>query len=87
MLTRCGGRDPGFARITTRRRNDVEEIDLVIRNESTDPFWAGEGSGYILVECKNWSSPVGALEYNHFRAKLADGSWLSDQLRRQPVDS
>jgi CheY-like chemotaxis protein len=63
---------PGFSRITTRLRNDVEEIDLVIRNESRDAFWASEGSAYILVECKNWTSPVGALEFNHFRSKLEE---------------
>lgn len=62
---------PGFANITPRARNKDEEIDLLIRNESTDPFWSQENSQYILVECKNWSKPVGTDEFNLFRMKIA----------------
>jgi ActR/RegA family two-component response regulator len=61
---------PGFHQATPRRRNDVEEIDIVIRNESTDPLWVNDGTPYILVECKNWSKPVGAGEIRTFFGKL-----------------
>lgn len=61
---------PGFGRATTRRKNDQEEIDLVIPNESTDPFWSREGQ-YLLGECKNWSSAVGKNEYGEFQRKVA----------------
>jgi CheY-like chemotaxis protein len=61
---------PGFAGVSTRRRNEVEEIDLVIPNESPDPVWQKEGS-YLLGECKNWSSRVGRPDLDAFRAKLS----------------
>lgn len=59
----------GFQNISTRRKSEYEEIDLMIRNESPDPFWSRE-SPYILVECKNWSRPVGRDQLDIFRAKL-----------------
>lgn len=61
---------PGFSHITARAKNKDEEIDLIIRNESPDAFWSREGSQYILVECKNWSKPVGPDELIVFRNKL-----------------
>jgi hypothetical protein len=48
---------PGFVVFSRNRRNDIEEIDLVVRIESSDPFWRDEGQ-YLLVECKRWSEPV-----------------------------
>lgn len=59
----------GFGGVSTRRRSDLEEIDLVIPNESPDPVWQKEGS-YLLGECKNWSSRVGRAEFDAFRSKL-----------------
>ena len=61
---------PGLTNVTSRGRSRDEEIDLIVRNESTDPFWSREGSQYILVECKNWSKPVGPDEFVIFRNKL-----------------
>jgi len=52
-----------------RRRNDIEEIDLILINRSKDPPWSGEAP-YILAECKNWSSTVGRGQYDVFRAKI-----------------
>ncbi len=60
---------PGFVVADKRRRNEIEELDLIVRNESTDPFWSHEGP-YILVECKNWFSRVGRSEIDTFRAKM-----------------
>jgi len=62
---------PGFHQVSVRRRNEVEEIDLLIRNESTDPLWVNERTSYILVECKHWSKPVGVGELRSFVWKLA----------------
>ena len=43
---------------------DAEEIDLVLWNAKTEeclnPF-----DNVILVECKNWSTPVGAPQLEH----------------------
>ncbi|MBA3549535.1 MAG: response regulator [Nannocystis sp.] len=63
------GSIPGFRDIWKNRRNPLEEIDLVLRNESTDPLWHKEGY-YILVECKHWTRPVGARELREFANKL-----------------
>lgn len=60
---------PGLTGVKTNLRNDVEELDLVIANESTDPILQKEGS-FILVECKNWSRPVGPEVTAYFEKKL-----------------
>lgn len=48
---------------------DSEEIDLVLWNAQTEevlkPF-----EYTILVECKNWSAPVGAKEFDSFISKM-----------------
>jgi Restriction endonuclease len=59
----------GFQVFPPRRRSEDEEIDLVIRIDSSDPLWARE-SPYILVECKNWSRRVGPDAFDRFRNKI-----------------
>jgi hypothetical protein len=86
-------------RVRNHVRNELEEIDIVLRNESTDPFWVKEGS-YFLFECKNWSKPVGRaeidvfvrkLERRHQRCKLgffaAYGGFTDPALKVQLADS
>lgn len=60
---------PGFQQTTPNRQNDIEEIDILVQNASTDPFWSKE-SQYFLAECKNWSKPAGAAELRSFFHKL-----------------
>jgi len=60
---------PGFDRLDTRLRNSVEEIDVLVQNGSTDPFWQKE-SPYILVECKNWSKHIGTKELRDLWGKM-----------------
>jgi CheY-like chemotaxis protein len=60
---------PGFHQTTPNRQNDIEEIDILVQNASTDPFWSKE-SQYFLAECKNWSKPAGAPELRSFLYKL-----------------
>lgn len=62
---------PGFGHARVNRQNDLEEIDVLVRNESTDPFWSKEGA-YLLVECKHWNKPVGVPELKLFRQKIED---------------
>ncbi|MFM7204274.1 MAG: response regulator [Myxococcota bacterium] len=62
---------PGLADVKTNLRNEVEELDLVITNESTDPVLSKEGS-YILVECKSWSRPVGPEVTAYFEKKVEE---------------
>ena len=59
---------PGFI-VKSRRRGLDEELDLVVRNESTDSLW-GKDSQYFLVECKNWSRPCDPRELDRFLMKL-----------------
>lgn len=60
---------PGFIHIRPSAQNALEEIDLLIRNESSHPFWQRQ-SPYLLVECKNWSSRIGAPEFTRFVTKM-----------------
>lgn len=60
---------PGFDRLDTRLRNSVEELDVLVQNGSTDPFWQKE-SPYILVECKNWSKHLGTKELRDLWSKM-----------------
>ncbi|RKH61790.1 response regulator [Corallococcus llansteffanensis] len=62
----------GMMNTSIRRTSADEEIDIVIRNESTDQFWVGERSPYIIVECKNWSKHVGPIELVVFRDKIVN---------------
>jgi CheY-like chemotaxis protein len=59
----------GFQVTKTNRRTDDEEIDIYVRNASTDPFWQKE-SPYLLVECKHWSRPVDPKELAHLFEKI-----------------
>lgn len=61
---------PGFHQVSVRRRNEVEEIDLLVRNESRDPLWVNERTSYILAECKHWSKPVDVTELRSFVFKM-----------------
>jgi hypothetical protein len=49
-----------------------EELDLVLANSLTDPFWHALQSPLIIVECKNWSSPVGVPELRILESKMRD---------------
>jgi len=57
---------PGFERTQTDRKSLDEQIDIVVPNESKDPFWQQARSQYILGECKNWSKPVDPKELDSF---------------------
>ena len=57
--------------ISSRRLNlEDEELDIVLHNNSERPFFLGLQSPLILVECKNWSAPVGAAELRNFEGKV-----------------
>jgi Restriction endonuclease len=47
-----------------------EEIDLIVKNNVSRPFWQGLASPLIFVECKNWIARVGATEVRNFEVKL-----------------
>lgn len=60
--------------VTITHRNETnqfhtEEIDVAIWNEC-DPQGLLNLPNLILIECKNWSKPVGSIEVNWFDSKL-----------------
>jgi len=61
--------------ITVYDRNvrfETEEIDLFLQNNIRKPYWGHFKSPNILVECKNWTSKVGADDVKVFRSKIND---------------
>ncbi len=52
-------------------RTSKAEIDRIIRNYSDHPLLRDLGR-YILIECKNWTDPVGAPVLRDFKAKVED---------------
>jgi hypothetical protein len=62
---------PGLSHPKRNKKNEyhTEEIDLAFWN---DLHYAGLKSlnAIILVECKNWSKPVGSMEVNWFITKI-----------------
>lgn len=70
LLAAVFARIPGFTVSERNYHTATEEIDLVLRNASADPFWRELGS-LILVEAKNWQAQrVGKNEYVQFYRKL-----------------
>ncbi|WP_078549269.1 hypothetical protein [Litchfieldia alkalitelluris] len=60
----------GLKVISTNLRNDLEEIDIVISNESSEGFFT-KMSNLILGECKNWNTKVvGKNELVIFKDKI-----------------
>lgn len=68
---------PGFQWVGRNVRSPREEIDVVVRNESSDPFWARQGA-YFLVECKNQSSRVSVQDIKVFVSKVRGRYGRSD---------
>lgn len=60
---------PGFEEVRVRQANRVQEIDVVVANQSTDPLWSKEGA-IVLVECKNQKERVEAPELLAFEGKM-----------------
>ncbi len=55
-----------------RLRHADEELDLVLRNDLDVPFWKSFNSPIVIIECKNWSSPVGITELRILETKMRD---------------
>lgn len=63
--------NPGIQVVSENLRTLTSEIDIVVRNESKDPFWSNLPS-LIAVECKLWRKPAGSKEVRDFAGKLSD---------------
>jgi hypothetical protein len=55
-----------------RFRTAHEELDLILQNNLSAPFWHAFRSPLILVECKNWRRPVGVPELRVLESKVKD---------------
>lgn len=53
------------------RRKD-SEIDLIVQNKMSDPFWTSLQSPMILVECKNQTKKVEPKDLRNFEVKIID---------------
>lgn len=52
-------------------RTDTEELDVVVQQRATQGrVWSGLGAPLILIEAKNWKTPVTQKEASTFRVKL-----------------
>jgi hypothetical protein len=58
----------GFREVTARRGNDIEELDVVAFAD--DERWHRQSPVWLL-ECKNWSGPVGRDELDVLVGKMA----------------
>lgn len=59
----------GLEIIKRNARLSAEELDIYIENRIVHGFWRLAGSP-MIVECKNWSEPVGAKEITILQGKL-----------------
>jgi len=75
-ITRLFASEDCFKIASTRLNNEDEELDITIQNNSHAPFLMSLGSPVILLECKNWSKPVGSSEIRDFESKLRNHSNL-----------
>lgn len=53
---------PGVREVIPRLRTNVEELDVVVATNGTGVWSPFQAAPYVVVECKNWSSPVGRRE-------------------------
>lgn len=61
-----------FRIVSRNLRTENGELDLIIENVRSDPFWM-EFGGDVLVECKNWNSNIPVKEVGHFLSKVSQG--------------
>jgi len=61
---------PGLDVVERRYSTGDEEIDLIVKNNLSKPFWLGLSSPMFFVECKNWQKAVGVKELRDFELKI-----------------
>jgi len=61
----------GLKVIRRDTRSSAEEVDLFVRNDSELSFWRKVDTPF-LVECKNWSKPIGAPEIRDLKGKMVN---------------
>lgn len=61
---------PGVRNVTARLSNEVEELDLLVETDGAKLWSAFQATPHVLVECKNWSTPVGRSELDVLEKKM-----------------
>lgn len=61
---------PGWRVKAVNYRTEMEELDVVVANNSAKSPW--NGSSFVLLEAKNWSSNVDRAEYDAFHMKVKE---------------
>lgn len=70
MVSLIIGRDENLAVVEKNVRTGSEEIDIVLENLGSSVFYSQLRSPLILLECKNWTSKIGAKEIRDFAQKV-----------------
>lgn len=62
----------GFEVLSKKLLVETQELDIVVKNVSKNDFVKTLNSPFILIECKNWSEPVGVPEARIFESKYRE---------------
>jgi len=62
----------GFEVIAKNLLVETQELDVVLKNISKNDFIKSLNTPFILIECKNWTSPVGVSEARVFESKYRE---------------
>ncbi len=64
--------EPQLQPVERNYRTREEEIDVLVTNGLTDPWWAAHGSPLILIECKNKKAKASVPDLRTFESKVMD---------------
>jgi hypothetical protein len=64
--------EPNLQPVERNYRTREEEIDVLVTNGLTDPWWAAHGSPLILIECKNKKAKASVPDLRTFESKVKD---------------
>lgn len=62
----------GFDVVAKNLLVETQELDIVLKNTTKNDFIKSLNSPFILIECKNWSTPVGVSEARVFESKYRE---------------
>lgn len=70
FLSMLISRDENFLISEKDLKTESEELDIVVENIGSNPFFQQLNCPLIIFECKNWSSKVTASEVRNFAQKI-----------------
>lgn len=63
---------PGLQVYDRDVRTSAEEIDILVRNESSNLFWRDKVGNPFIIECKNWKTSIGVQQIRSFHDVLRE---------------